>query len=107
MATRTDMQSVYITGGAAKPVGKKYAEGYRRPEVLRIAIRWLLARGVDVEKVKGKPLQRLRKQFGSEIATTFGLFPAMKMLGHGSHKITSDYYAGQTSQPTPSHVRVV
>jgi hypothetical protein len=107
MATRTDMQSVYIIGGAAKLVGVKYAEGYRRPEILRVANGWLRARGVEIEKVSGKPLQRLRKQFGSEIATTFGLFPAMRALGHSSHKLTSDYYAGQTSQPTPNHVRVI
>jgi len=33
-------------------------------------------------EAKGNPLHRLRKQFGSEVATDFGLFDAQKLLGN-------------------------
>lgn len=105
-ATRVDVSSPYVTGGAAKMKDGKIVDGYRRIKVLRAANLWLRIRGVEKERSGGNPLHRLRKQFGSEMATQFGLFPAMRALGHGSHKVTSDYYAGQTSQPVPSHVRI-
>lgn len=69
---------------------------YRCRETLRVVNAWLRERGVEAEEVRGNPLHRLRKQFGSEVATGFGLFAAQKPLGCSSPAVTSKYYAAQT-----------
>jgi integrase len=50
------------------------------------------------EQARGKLLHALRKQFGSVLATTKGLFVAQKALGHRSPQLTSDYYANLTEK---------
>ena len=62
---------------------------------------------METEEIKGNPLHRLRKQFGSEVATGFGLFAAQKLLGHSSPMVTAKYYAAQTELPALTHVRIV
>lgn len=56
---------------------------------------WLRRQGV----ADGKPCHVLRKQFGSYVATTFGLYQAQKFLGHSGPQVTSDYYAGLVELP--------
>lgn len=56
---------------------------------------WLRARGV----VDPKPCHLLRKEFGSYVASSFGLFHAQKFLGHSSPSVTEAYYAGLTGLP--------
>ena len=68
---------------------------------------WLAERGVEAGKAHGKKLHGLRKQFGSEVATTFGLFAAQKLLGHASPITTSQHYSAQTDLPALTHVRIV
>jgi integrase len=104
---RRDMASPYIIGGQASESVTKNGWGYRCRETLRIVNEWLRARGVEAEEVKGNPLHRLRKQFGSEVATVFGLFAAQKLLGHSSPTVTAKYYAAQTELPALTHVRIV
>ena len=41
----------------------------------------------------------MRKLFGAQIATGYGLYVAQKLLGHTDPKITSDYYAALCSIP--------
>jgi hypothetical protein len=41
----------------------------------------------------------LRKEFGSLVATQFGLFHAQKLLGHSTPVVTAAFYAGLTSLP--------
>lgn len=45
------------------------------------------------------PCHRLRKEFGSAVTTTFGLFAAQKILGHSSPLVTEAHYAGLTNLP--------
>jgi integrase len=54
--------------------------------------------------VDDKPCHLLRKEFGSYVATSFGLFYAQKLLGHSSPEVTSSYYAGLTNLPELSHM---
>jgi integrase len=101
--TRVDLASPYIIGGQESPKKTANGEGYRRPETFRTVNHWLRAHGVEGKN----PLHRLRKQFGSEVATSFGLFAAQKLLGHSSPTVTARYYAAQTELPELTHVRIV
>ena len=104
---RRDMASPYILGGKASASVEKHGWGYRCRETLRVVNDWLRARGVESEVFRGNPLHRLRKQFGSEVATGFGLFAAQKLLGHSSPMVTAKYYAAQTELPALTHVKIV
>lgn len=68
---------------------------YRCEQHHRALAAWLRARGV----VDLKPCHLLRKEFGSYVASSFGLFHAQKFLGHSSPSVTEAYYAGLTSLP--------
>ncbi len=68
---------------------------YRCDDSHRALVEWLLLQGVK----DSKPCHRLRKEFGSAVATTFGLFAAQKMLGHSSPLVTEAHYAGLTNLP--------
>jgi integrase len=48
----------------------------------------------------------LRKQFGSYVATAFGLYQAQKLLGHSSPQITSDYYASLVELPETNNIQL-
>ena len=88
---------------------KQYAAGkepknlvYRCDKHHRVLAAWLRERGIDDER----PCHRMRKEFGSYVATSFGLFHAQRMLGHSSPKVTSDYYAGLTELPDLNHAKI-
>ena len=104
---RQDMTSPYIIGGQTSLSVAKAGYGYRCREIMRTVTSWLRNRGVESDAVRGNPLHRLRKQFGSEVATGFGLFAAQKLLGHSSPMVTAKYYAAQTELPALTHVRIV
>lgn len=106
-ALRTDMASPYILGGAERETESENGETYRCPNALRTVSAWLRTRGVEKGRARGNPLHCLRKQFGSEVATAFGLFAAQKLLGHSSPTVTARYYAAQTELPALTHVRIV
>lgn len=105
--SRTDLGSPYILGGQESMSVKENGWGYRCGETLRVVNTWLRERGVESEETRGNPLHRLRKQFGSHVATEFGLFAAQKLLGHSSPTVTAKYYAAQTELPELTHVRIV
>ncbi|MSU37335.1 MAG: hypothetical protein EXS36_20005 [Pedosphaera sp.] len=106
--TRADMVSPYVLGGEENPADSIInGENYRCADALEAANVWLRARGVEADKKRGNALHRLRKQFGSEVATEFGLFAAQKLLGHSSPTVTAKYYAAQTELPTLTHVRIM
>ncbi len=105
-STRSDT-GPYILGGPASTESSEQGGGlYRRPNTFRVVNQWLRNRGVEAGNKYGKPLHRLRKQFGSEVATSFGLFQAQKLLGHASPTITARHYASQVDLPTLSHVHL-
>ena len=68
---------------------------YRCDDSHRALVEWLKMNGVQ----DSKPCHRLRKEFGSAVATTFGLFAAQRMLGHSSPNVTEAHYAGLTQLP--------
>lgn len=89
---------------------KEYAQGqepknlvYRCDQAHRVLAEWLRQMGVD----DAKPCHLLRKEFGSYVATSFGLFTAQKLLGHSDPKVTSDYYAGLVDLPELKNAKIV
>jgi integrase len=107
LAFRTE--GPFIVSGRKPKAWMDYAPG-RSPKNLvyrcdmhhRILAWWLRHQGV----ADRKPCHLLRKQFGSYVATAFGLYHAQKFLGHSSPKVTSDYYAGLVELPEINHVNV-
>lgn len=75
---------------------------YRCDRAHRTLVAWLRKMGVT----DPKPCHTLRKEFGSYVATSFGLYHAQRFLGHSSPTVTSDFYAGLTELPsiTPSQM---
>lgn len=104
--TRTDLSSPFVLGGGESDAIRKKGYGYRRGDVFRKASRWLRDHGIETASSRGKPLHRLRKQFGSEVATKFGLFICQKLLGHSSPVVTSKFYAAATELPKLTHLRI-
>jgi hypothetical protein len=68
---------------------------YRCNGTHRALAAWLRWQGVN----DPKPCHLLRKEFGSLVATQFGLFHAQKLLGHSTPVVTAAFYAGLTSLP--------
>ena len=75
---------------------------YRCEPHHRALATWLRKHGVK----DAKPCHTLRKEFGSYVATAFGLFHAQRMLGHSSPDVTSAFYAGLTGLPELSHAQI-
>ncbi len=103
-ATRTHVGAWIVPG----PAPKRYDSDkkpknivYRCDKAHRVLAAWLRQRGI----ADGKPCHLLRKEFGSYVATSFGLFHAQRMLGHSSPDVTSAYYAGLTELPELKHFR--
>jgi integrase len=75
---------------------------YRCGQHHRALATWLRSRGVS----DAKPCHLLRKEFGSYVATSHGLFHAQKFLGHTSPSVTADYYASLVDLPELRHGNV-
>jgi len=75
---------------------------YRCDRAHRTLVAWLRKMGITNQK----PCHTMRKEFGSYVATSFGLYHAQKLLGHSSPSVTSAFYAGLTELPfiTPSQM---
>lgn len=104
-ATQSDASPFIVPGR----LPKRYEPGkepknlvYRADQHHRTLAFWLRKHGITDEK----PCHSLRKEFGSYVATSFGLFHAQRMLGHSSPKVTADYYAGLTQLPELKNARI-
>jgi integrase len=98
--------AVFIVPGCAPksyPAGKEPKNlTYRCERHHRALAFWLRSRGV----VDLKPCHLLRKEFGSYVASSFGLFHAQKFLGHSSPVVTEAYYAALTNLPELNAARI-
>ena len=85
------------------PVGKEPKNlTYRCERHHRALANWLRSRGLT----DAKPCHQLRKEFGSYVATSFGLFHAQKFLGHSTPAVTEAYYASLVALPELKTVRL-
>jgi hypothetical protein len=104
-ATRDEVSPFIVPGR----LPKRYERGkepknivYRCDKDHRALAIWLRKHGIEDEK----PCHLLRKEFGSYVATAFGLFHAQRMLGHSSPAVTEAFYAGLTSLPELKHAQI-
>jgi integrase len=66
-----------------------------RPTFARLVL-WLRAHGVDTRN----PIHTLRKEFGSQLTKTHGIFIASRVLRHSSVQTTERFYASQKGRAT-------
>lgn len=89
----------YVIGGA-----RRVSASYRAEETFRRAIQLLRAWGINGTH----PLHTLRKEFGSQIATRWGVAAAAKTLGHADYSNVTALYVDAkgvlTSGLVPTHV---
>jgi hypothetical protein len=104
-ASRSQVSPFIVSGR----LPKRYEPGrepknlvYRCDQHHRTLALWLRKHGIADEK----PCHTLRKEFGSYVATAFGLFHAQRMLGHSSPAVTEAFYAGLTQLPELKHAKV-
>ena len=69
---------------------------YRCDRIFHRVLSWLRANGLR----SPKPLQELRKEFGSRINECYGIHAASRALRHTDIRITNDYYADSRSRVT-------
>lgn len=72
----------------------KLVYGYK-DRLNREVAKWLRVQGI----VDPKPLHYLRKYYGSQLATHFGLYVAKEYLGHSTVQVTESYYAALLDKP--------
>ena len=97
---------VFLVSGNAPKIYKPEEEPinvpYRCERHHRTLVAWLRMKGINDDK----PCHLLRKEFGSYVATSFGLFAAQRLLGHSSSTVTEAFYAGLTNLPELNHAKV-
>lgn len=71
------------------PVAEHKSRGYRADATFQGLLDWLRAQGVEGKR----PIHILRKEVGSAIASSQGIFAAAKFLRHGDIRITHRIYA--------------
>jgi hypothetical protein len=103
--TRRDVTPFIVPG----KVPKKYTPDkepkhimYRCEKHHRVLVAWLRKMGID----DSNPCHLLRKEFGSYVATSFGLFVAQRYLGHSTPAVTEAFYAGLTNLPELQHAQI-
>ena len=72
--------------------GAKYilsGTAFEREATARALVQWLRQNGLD----RRLPFHELRKLFGAIVASTRGIYPAQRQLGHLSPQVTSDSYS--------------
>jgi integrase len=101
---RSDLSPFIVPGRQPKTYSDSDAPkniSYRCDQHHRTLAYWLRLQGINDQK----PCHRLRKEFGSYVATAFGLYNAQKLLGHSSPDVTSQFYAGLTQLPELEHAK--
>jgi integrase len=103
--TRSKVSSFVVGGRLPRTYSKTNAPKnlvYRCDLHHRALAAWLRTRHGITDN---KPCHLLRKEFGSYVATSFGLFAAQRMLGHSSPAVTERFYAGLTQLPELNHAK--
>jgi integrase len=105
-ATRTQVSPFIVPGR----LPKRYEQGEKQPKGVvyrcdlhhRVLAAWLRKQGI----ADNHPCHTLRKEFGSYVASSFGLFAAQRLLGHSSPEVTSRHYAGLVELPELTHAKI-
>jgi integrase len=79
----------FVIDSEVPPTSRKSRRHYRCQDTFERVVKWLRAHGVD----EVKPLQTLRKEFGSIINAQSDIHTACGQLRHSNIRTTSDIYA--------------
>jgi hypothetical protein len=85
----------FVIESCVEPVTNKLYDTYRAGETISGLIGWLRTKGVNGTK----PLHTLRKEYGSHIAASFGIYAAKEMLGHADITTTAEHYLENKHKP--------
>jgi integrase len=93
---RARATSQFVVESEVEPIMDKPYDHYRCSTLCEKLISWLRSKGVE----GGKPLHALRKEFGSLIAASYGIYAAKEMLGHADISTTAAHYLEARGKPT-------
>ncbi|MDG2122683.1 MAG: hypothetical protein P8J87_03235, partial [Verrucomicrobiales bacterium] len=85
---------------AKAKVGTTYSY-YRADPIFIRLLTWLKAQGLGgTNNRKDKPIHSLRKEFGSLLHKTYGIFAASRSLRHASIQVTESHYLDKKERTT-------
>ncbi len=88
-------KAVYVLAGTTAKRGVNYRH-YRAAATFERLVAWLRANGVESKT----PIHTLRKEAGSLVCQSAGLFAASRFLRHADVAITAQHYASQKDRVT-------
>jgi integrase len=87
----TQPRGRFVVESAVRPrIGASYSH-YRCQRVFDSLISWLRKHGINTNS----PIHTLRKEYGSYLTKTHGIFVASRALRHSSVQVTEQFYASQ------------
>ena len=86
----------FVIEADREPVSGASYTHYRAQQHFDALIKWLHKKGVTAEK----PLHELRKEFGSQLCSKYGIYTASRMLRHADIAITAQHYLDQKERVT-------
>jgi len=87
----------FVIGGDAEPRPHSALVYYRAEKHFEVLNEWLRTQGITALK----PLHELRKEAGSLVARTHGLYGAQRFLRHASPATTAGHYLDKKERVTP------
>lgn len=93
---RKGSKGAFVIHGADEKIEHKSPQWYRSQRHFKGLMSWLKQQGID----DLKPLHVLRKEAGSLICGTMGLYAASRFLRHGDVRVTAEHYLDKKSQVT-------
>ncbi len=87
---------LFVIEAEAEPRTDTSYAHYRAQSHFDALIKWLKSKGV----MAIKPLHEMRKEFGSQLCTKYGIYAASRMLRHADIAITAQHYVDQKERVT-------
>ncbi|RYD24333.1 MAG: hypothetical protein EOP88_00370 [Verrucomicrobiaceae bacterium] len=86
----------FVVQSTGKNTTSRAAQWYRAEKHFKVLLTWLKKHGIE----DLKPLHLLRKEAGSLINLTMGLYAASRFLRHGDVRVTAEHYLDKKSAAT-------
>ena len=93
---RKDSKGPFVIGASGRITKSKSTQWYRADRHFDRLLEWLRNQGVD----DLKPLHVLRKEAGSLVNGTMGIYAASRFLRHGDVRVTAEHYLDKKSTAT-------
>jgi hypothetical protein len=93
----------FVVKSRHAPLPAKPRQYYRCERTFEQVNAWLRKHGVN----GNKPLQTLRKEYGSLLTRSYGIHAASRALRHADLRTTSEHYSDSTVRVTPGIGRLL